>query len=56
LLILDIPNLLIGPAGDIRDELADLPVWISAGQFHDGRQKLGALFVIHGNRQASGAA
>jgi hypothetical protein len=38
LLVLDIPDFLIGPTRDISDELTEAPVWISLAQLGDGRQ------------------
>jgi hypothetical protein len=38
LLVFDIPDPLIGPTGNIGDELSEAPIGIPLSQLHDGCQ------------------
>src|SRR5579859_4169718 len=49
LLILDIPNILIGPSRHIGDELTETPVGIALGQRGDRRKQVHSLRIVHGN-------
>ena len=41
LLVLDVRNLMVGPTGDIGDELTEAPVGIPPGQLPNGGEKIG---------------
>jgi hypothetical protein len=49
LLILDIPNVLICPAGEIGDQLTETPLRIALPQFADYLKKFSIRLLVHGS-------
>jgi len=49
LFVFDVPNSLVCPAGDIRHELTEAPMWISLAQFSNCIQHLCSTYVADGS-------
>jgi hypothetical protein len=47
LLVFDVPDLSICPAGNICDELTETPLRIPLAQLRDGRQQICAWLAVH---------
>src|SRR5262249_16208530 len=48
LLVLDIPDFLISPARDVRNELTKAPIGIALRQPRNRREQIRTLFAFHG--------
>ena len=50
LLVLNVPDVLVGPPSNVGDKLTQTPIRISLAQLGDGGQQFGPLLAVHGRQ------